>query len=175
MSNSGMTNNDAYYAGYYQSQRAQELYNYQVAHGYNQQSADAGSDMEPAWDGPGITKQLVFGDTAHGWALYYDYGSADGCPSSGSSGSCANGWGVADVGVASYNGSAVPVPEIYYTVNADQWTVVRRHWNNSNPNNPYLFWGSTGTTGVGLTAQQGWNALSSRNPGIVLSELICFC
>ena len=73
----------------------------------------------------------------------------------------------------SYHGVAVPMPEIYYTVNADQWTVVRRWWNNNNSG--YLFWGTTGTTGVGLTAQGGWDALNSRNSGLVLSDLICFC
>jgi hypothetical protein len=173
MSNVGMSTTDAWWAGYYQSQRSQDLYNYQVSKGYNRQSSDAGSDMEPAWDGQLITKQLVNGDTAHGWALYYDYGSADGCPSTGSSGSCSNGWTVGDVGYVSYHGIAVPLPEIYYTVNADQWTVVRRWWNNNNGS--YLFWGTTGTTGVGLSAQGGWNALEARNSGLVLSDLVCFC
>jgi hypothetical protein len=173
MSNAGLSTTDAWYAGYYQSQRASDLYSYQSSKGYNQQSADAASDMEPAWDGQLITKQLVNGDTAQGFALYYDYGSADGCPSSGSSGSCSNGWDVGDVAYVSYHGVAVPMPEIYYTVNADQWTVVRRWWNNNNSG--YLFWGTTGTTGVGLTAQGGWDALNSRNSGLVLSDLICFC
>ena len=174
MSASGMSTSDAWYAGYYQSYRAQQLFNYQQASGYNRQSAAAASDMEPAWDGQLITKQLVNGDTAHGWALYYDYGSADGCPSSGSSGSCSNGWDVGDVAYVSYKGAAVPLPEIYYTVNADQWTVVRRWWNTYS-SGEYTFWGTTGTSGVGLTPQGGWDALSSRNSGLVLSELICFC
>lgn len=175
MSNSGMSTTDAYNAGLYQGQRAQDLFNYQVSKGYNKQSSDAASDMEPAWDGPGITKQLVTGNNAYGTSLYYDYGSADGCPQVGSSGSCSNGWGVADVGFVSYNGLAVPLPEVYYSANASQWAVVRRHWNNSNPNIPYQFFGSTGTTGVGLTAQGGWNALLAANPGNVNPELVCFC
>lgn len=170
---SGMTQLDAWHAGYYQSARAKQLSDYERAHGYNRQSAAAASDMEPAWERRLLTRQLVDGVTAQGWALYYDYGSADGCPSSGSSGSCANGWGVGDVAYVSYHGAAVPLPEIYYTANADQWTVVRRWWNAHS--NGYRFWGTTGTTHVGLTPQGGWNALNARNPGLLRSELACFC
>src|SRR5262249_51820618 len=126
MSASGMTRLDAWHAGYFQSSRASQLSDYEQAHGYNRQSAAAASDMEPAWDGPLITRQLVRGDSAQGWALYYDYGSADGCPTGGSDGSCANGWSVGDVANVSYPGAAVPLPEIYYPANAGQWTVVRR-------------------------------------------------
>lgn len=177
MSGVGMSTTDAWYAGYYQSERSLDLFNYQQSKGYNHQSSDAGSDMELSWDGQLITKQLVNGDTAQGWAIYYDYGDAAGCPSSGSSGSCNNGWTVGDVGYVSYHGLAVPLPEIYYTVNADQWTVIRRWWNNNNGSNSYQFWGTTGEISSAsghLTPAGGWNALSSRNPGIVASELICF-
>jgi hypothetical protein len=117
-----------------------------------------------------ITEQLINGDYGHGFALYWDYGSADGCPSSGGNGNCNNGWNVHDVGFVSYAHLAVPVPEIYYTANADQWTNVRNVWGNG-----YVFWGTTGTTGVGLTPEAGWNALNARNPGYVFSNLICFC
>ncbi len=174
MTGTGMTTIDAWQAGYYQSYRAELLANYQEASGYNRQGAAAASDMEPAWDGRLITKQLVNGATAHGWALYYDFGSADGCPSTGTSGSCSNGWGVDDVAYVSFKGSAVPLPEIYYTVNADQWTVVHNWWN-ANTGGGYTFWGTTATTGVGLTPEGGWDVLSSRNPGAVQSEVSCFC
>ena len=166
LSSSGMTLSDAYNVGYYQSSK-----------GYNRQGADAASDMELSWDGPLITKQLVNGDTAHGWAVYYDYGDAAGCPWSGSGGSCNNGWSVGDVGYVSYHGLAVPLPEIYYTVNADQWTVVRRWWNANNPSTAYQFWGTTGEISSAsghLTPAGGWNALSSRNPGMVANEAVCF-
>jgi hypothetical protein len=172
MSSSGMSNSDAWYAGYYQSQRAEQLFDYEQSKGYGAESADAASDIEPSWDGQLISKQLVNGDGAQGFSLYYDYGSADGCPSSGSSGSCNNGWGVGDVAYVSYSHLAVPLPEIYYTVNADQWTVIRRWWDNNNPYSLY-FWGTTGTPGVGLTPAAGWDALNARNPGRVFSELVC--
>ena len=98
LSASGMSTTDAWYAGYHQSERSEDLFDYQAAKGYDSQTSDAASDMEPSWDGPSITKQLVNGDQAQGWALYYDFGSADGCPQSGSSdGPCNNGWHVGDV------------------------------------------------------------------------------
>lgn len=172
MSGAGMSTSDAWYAGYYQSQRALELFNYQLAKGYNRQSADAGSDMEPSWDGQLITKQLVNGDYGHGFALYWDYGSADGCPSSGGNGGCNNGWTAYDVGYVSFAHLAVPVPEIYFTVSADQWTNIRHVWGDS-----YSFFGTTGTVGIPgqITPEAGWNALNARNPGNVSPELLCFC
>src|SRR5256885_5156510 len=126
--------------------------------------------MEPSWDGELITKQLVNGDAGQGWALYYDYGSADGCPQSGNDGACNNGWSVSDVGYVSFHGLALPLPEIYYTANANQWTVVRRWWD-ANHGDDYFFEGVTASTGVGLTPAAAWNTLNSLNAGLVDSEL----
>jgi hypothetical protein len=129
--------------------------------------------MEPSWDGAPITKQLVNGNQSQGWALYYDFGSADGCPQSGSAnGACNNGWSVSDVGYVSFHGLALPLPEIYYTANANQWTVVRRWWNANQGG--YFFYGATGSTGVGLTPATAWNTLNSLNSGLVEPELVCF-
>jgi hypothetical protein len=173
LSASGMSGTDAWYAGYHQSERAEDLSDYQVANGYDSQTSDAASDMEPSWDAPLITKQLVNGDFAQGWALYFDFGSADGCPQSGSSdGPCNNGWDVSDVGYVSYHGLAFPLPEIYYTANADQWTVVRKLWNANHGG--YTFAGVTATTGAGLTPGAAWNTLASLNSGLVDSEIVCF-
>jgi hypothetical protein len=130
--------------------------------------------MEPSWESPSVTKQLVSGDLAQGWALYYDFGSADGCPQSGSTdGACNNGWHVSDVGYVSYAALALPLPEIYYTANANQWTVIRKWWN-ANASGGYLFFGITASTGVGLTPAASWNTLNSLNNGLVESELACF-
>jgi hypothetical protein len=172
LSGSGMSSTDAWYAGYHQSRRSEDLADYQAAKGYESQTADAASDMEPSWDGASITKQLVNGDAAQGWALYYDFGSADGCPQSGSSGACNNGWHVGDVGYVSFHGLALPMPEIYYTANANQWTVVRKWWNANRGG--YFFAGATTSTGVGLTPAVAWNTLSSLNSGLVDGELVCF-
>ena len=63
-------------------------------------------------------------------------------------------------------------PEIYFTVNADQWTNIRHVWGDS-----YSFFGTTGTVGIPgqLTPEAGWSALNARNPGNVSPELLCFC
>jgi len=174
LSGSGMSTTDAWYAGYHQSERSEDLHDYQVSKGYGSQTSDAGGDMEPSWDGQLITKQLVNGDQGQGWALYWDYGSADGCPQSGSSdGPCNNGWDVDDVSYVSFHGLALPLPEIYYTVLANQWTVVRKWWDN-NHSGDYFFGGVTASTGVGLSPASAWNTLDSLNDGLVDSELVCF-
>ncbi len=177
MSNVGMTTADAWNAGYDQMARAKALASYQSAHGYTSQSAGAASDMEPSYDKPLITKQLVNGASAEDWAIYDDFGSVDGCPTSGSSnGPCNNGWDVSDVGYVSYHGLALPLPEIYYAVSANQWTVVRK-WYEANVAIGYFFDGVTGETpgpSGGLSATAGWNTLNSLNPGYVGPNLICF-
>jgi hypothetical protein len=173
MSSAGMSGTDAWYAGYHQSERSEDLADYQAFKGYDNETSDAASDMEPSWDGAPITKQLVNGDQAQGWALYYDFGSADGCPQSGSSdGACNNGWRVSDVGYVSYHGLALPLPEIYYSVNASQWTVVRKLWNANQGG--YAFAGVTATTGAGLAPGAAWNTLGSLNSGLVDPEIVCF-
>jgi hypothetical protein len=177
MSNSGMTNTDAWNAGYAQEQTAEALSDYQAAHGYSSQDAGAASDMEPSYDGQLITKQLVNGATAQGWAIYDDFGSVDGCPTSGSSnGPCNNGWDVSDVAYVSFHGIALPLPEIYYTVSANQWTVVRKEWEANGPGG-YYFDGVTGETPApagGINATTAWNTLNSKNPGLVGPNLICY-
>jgi len=171
---SGMSGTDAWNAGYQQSATSEDLHDYQVSSGYTSQTSDAASDMEPSWESAPVTRQLVSGDQAQGWAVYFDFGSADGCPQSGSSdGSCNNGWRVSDVAYASYGGLAVPLPEIYYTANANQWTVVRKWWN-ANTKGGYLFLGVTAATGVGLTPAASWNTMNTLNSGLVESELVCF-
>jgi hypothetical protein len=173
LSGSGMSTTDAWYAGYHQSERSEDLADYQAAKGYDSQTSDAASDMEPSWDGASITKQLVNGNRGQGWAMYYDFGSADGCPQSGSSdGACNNGWHVSDVGYVSFHGLALPLPEIYYSANASQWTVVRKWWNANQGG--YFFAGATVSAGVGLTPAAGWNTLNSLNGGLVEPELVCF-
>lgn len=177
MSNVGMSNTDAWNAGHDQEQTAEDLSDYQVAHGYSSQGSGAGSDMEPSYDGQLITKQLVNGATTQGWSVYDDFGSVDGCPTSGSSnGPCNNGWDVSDVGYVSFHGNAEPLPEIYYTVSANQWTVVRKYWDATHTTD-YFFDGVTGETPApagGINATTAWNTLNSKNPGLVNFNLICF-
>ena len=113
------------------------------------------------------------GDQGQDWALYYDFGSADGCPQSGNSdGACNNGWHVSDVGYVSFHALAQPLPEIYYAANANQWTVVRKWWNANQGG--YSFAGVTAATGSGLAPGAAWNTLNSLNNGLVDPELVCF-
>jgi hypothetical protein len=174
LAGSGMSSTDAWWAGYHQSERAEDLAGYQSSKGYTSQTSDAASDMEPSWESPSLTKQLVSGDQAQGWALYYDFGSADGCPQSGSAdGTCNDGWHVSDVGYVSFAALALPLPEIYYPANASQWTVVRKWWD-ANAQGPYFFYGVTASTEVGLSPASSWSTLNSLNSGLVESELACF-
>ena len=171
---SGMSDRDAMNAGYWQEQRANDLFNYQRNNRRIAQDAAAGSDVEPSWAGKTISNDLVNGASKAADAVWYDFGSADGCPTSGSGGACNNGWGTFDVAWASFSGTARPLPEIYYAVNAAQWAVIRRNWDAHKSG--YYFAGSTGSTGVGLTPQQGWDDLSADNPGLVQRQpgTICF-
>jgi hypothetical protein len=168
----GMSDSDAFNAGFYQEQRASELVSYEDSLGRTDQTAAAASDMEPSWNGPGNTKQLAIGATAQGSLRYFDFGSADGCPTSGSGGSCNNGWGVSDVAYVSQAGNASSLPEIYppLTTLASQWTVIRKNWDNSHSSS-YHFSGVDGAPG---NAQAGWTDLNSLNPGLVENKLICF-
>jgi hypothetical protein len=186
MSNVGMSNTDVWYAGWHQADKVNDVFNYQYAHGYSSQVADAASDMELGWDGQLTTKQLVNGDTAQGFPLYYDYGDAAGCPQSGTSGSCGFGYDVSDVGYLSFHGLAVGMPEIYYngcTVNgsfypdqANEWTVIRKNWN-ANNSSSYFFWGITGgptSAGYCVGPRDAWDELNSKNPnGQVSTNAIC--
>jgi len=82
-----------------------------------------GSDMEASWNSVSATRAWTDGyNSADNWR-YVNYGSADGCPTSGS-GSCNNGWSQGDVRYVSYGSPpAWPMPEIYRTdgVHASQW------------------------------------------------------
>jgi len=164
----GMTYQDICSAGYYQSERVSSLASYETSHGYVDQGATAASDIEPSYSGPVQAQQLVNGDTNQGYALYWDYGSADGCPTSGSGG-CNNGWSQHDVGYVSFDGAAVPLPEIYnISANASQWTVIAHQWGNG-----YFFEGATGAPPTS-TAQAGWLKLYNDFSGTVDRQLSCF-
>ncbi|HEU5243378.1 MAG TPA: hypothetical protein VFU33_03175 [Gaiellaceae bacterium] len=185
MTQHGMTWTDANNAGSNQSNRAEELYNYQVSQGYNHQTAAIAQDQEPGFDSPGISKQLTDGATNQGWATNYDFGSADACypdnngGGNGASGTCANGWHESDIEWVSYSGTAWPLPEIYYNGNGyahqpDQWKNVRVVWNSTH-STTYQFMGTTGSTGVQLTAQQGYDDLYNLNSSYFFdNQLACF-
>lgn len=89
-----------------------------------------GIDLEPGWGGVAA---------AHAWVGAYNAGSvplvanasADGCPTSGTSGRCANGWSVLDLAAMVWgDGQGLALPQIYRTdfVMARQWGVVAKTW-----------------------------------------------
>jgi hypothetical protein len=168
MSNSGMSNSDAYNAGYSLAYRAENLYNYQSTKGYSSQGAGGGTDMEPLYDGPTISLNLTSGLDAQGSVLGYDFGSADNCPNSGTGGTCANSWSVENVGTASWTGLWTPLPQIYSSNDALQWTVVQNTYGNG-----YTFYGVTADPAY-LAASTAWNDLNSDSGGNVADNLICF-
>jgi hypothetical protein len=97
------------------------------ANGYDAQvSVGAANDMEPSWDTAANTENWVNGYVSINPAWYVNYGSADGCPSNSSSDApCNNGWRQYDVWWVSWGAPpAYPLPEIYYQVNANQWTMI---------------------------------------------------
>lgn len=89
-----------------------------------------GIDLEPGWGGVAA---------AHAWVAAYNAGevplianaSADGCPTSGTKGRCANGWSVLDLATMVWgDGQGLALPQIYRTdfVMARQWGVISRTW-----------------------------------------------
>jgi hypothetical protein len=146
--NSCPTSYSNYYsAGEYQESRTGDVANYISSKGWTSQlGAAAASDMEPSFDTWADTSGLVNGvnDGSVGGVAgeydFIDYGSADGCPTSGSSGNCNNGWTVADVADASYGGDLdFSLPEIYSETLAEQWKVVANNYGSG-----YNFLGVTG-------------------------------
>jgi hypothetical protein len=85
-----------------------------------------GDDIEPSWssESAAIDWSNGFADVSD--SLYLNYGSADGCPeSSYDNGACNNGWDQYDVWYVSYGSPpAVTAPQIYYSANALQWTMI---------------------------------------------------
>jgi hypothetical protein len=178
-----LTNSQIYNAGYYQQNTVLNLADYETRTGYGSLENSAGaSDMELAWAGPTPTQQLVAGEQACGAGSgpggcghpYFDFGDAHGCPLSGASGSCYGSWTVPQVANLSFSDCCqnLPIPEIYDSGKASQWTVVRSNWDN-NHSSSYVFAGTMGIDCSSLTPQQGWDLLSSMNP-YVRDELLDF-
>jgi hypothetical protein len=91
----------------------------------SQVTAVGGNDIEPDWYDAPDTTSWAQGYAAYG-GRYLNYGSADGCPQTTSSGgNCDNGWTQHDVWYVSWGDPpAYPIPEIYFTSNALEWTMI---------------------------------------------------
>jgi hypothetical protein len=136
------------------------------SNGYDAQvSVGGANDMEPGFDTAAHTEDWANGYTAINPAWYVNYGSADGCPpSSASNGACANGWRQYDAWWVSWGAlPAFPLPEIYYQVNANQWTMISLYgaWYQGSKMG---FYGPLDENDLGtstFTSDQAWSSLWS--------------
>ena len=100
--------------------------------GYSSQVDVVGAtDMELDWNGPKVTRSWVDGYASVGTRIFYNYGTAEGCPPYGRCGTAAHPeWTVDDVWYINWGvAPAWPVPEIYLTNggNARQWQQLSRY------------------------------------------------
>lgn len=129
----------------------------------SQVSVEGAIDAEPAFSSSAVAISWGNGFNGNGYA-YYDYGSADGCPSAQPFGSCSHSWSQSDEYTVAYGIlAAQTIPEIYATngVNASQWQQIS-------------LWGALyGSYGVDIFAGEltQWNACQQR--GGCTSPICC--
>jgi len=98
--------------------------------GYSGQvHAFGGNDIELAWNSAATTRAWVDGYDSVDLYDYYDFGTADGCPTRADPTRtyCANGWTLEDAWYKAYGTRpGFPLPEIYNTrgANAEQWALL---------------------------------------------------
>lgn len=125
----------------------------------------AGNDIEPSFNSWANTSGWIAGYSGVDPAPYLDYGSADGCSStSHANGSCSNGWTTSDVYYAAWGAApAEASPEIYYAVNAQQWTQISLYGYYSGPQGVIDFEGpldENDLNGSTLTSSAAWTDLN---------------
>ncbi|MCL6511844.1 MAG: hypothetical protein K6U78_14300 [Anaerolineae bacterium] len=131
-----------------------------------------GNDIEMSWNTPALTKAWVNGYASATSRPFVNFGTCDGCPTTGNpTQNPNNGWTVDDVWFVNSAPVAIPFPEIYLRsgINADQWYRMSLYAA-QNKGGPLAFGGlltqwqacqDRGTCG-GLTdntPQQGWRQL----------------
>jgi hypothetical protein len=121
----------------------------------SQVSVSGAIDAEPAWSSPSDATSWGSNFSGNGY-VYYDYGSADGCPPYGS---CNHGWSQSSEYTMAYGiPAALAIPEIYATTgaNATQWQQISLWGNQHGVSGAIIFSGE-------LTQ---WNACQTRScPG----------
>ncbi len=139
-----------------------------VAYGYADRVSVAGAiDFEPNFSnsGPARTWVDAYASTYDPFSPHflYNFGSADGCPSSGTQtatpGSCDNGWTQEDVLYISYRVlPAYPLPEIYNSAgtNAKQWQRIMLYG--------YLRYGAPGYEPIKGPMSQYWACVNESDP-----------
>jgi hypothetical protein len=99
------------------------------------------NDLEPGFSQAADAEAWATGFSgAPSGQSYFDFGSADGCPTSGtgqgSNGGCSNGWRQSDVYQVSWGvPAAFPLPDIYRTdgTHASQWEQISRYGHYNQP------------------------------------------
>jgi hypothetical protein len=124
--------------------------------GINRQvSPMAANDIEPSYSAVSSARAWEDGYASIDPALMLNYGSADGCPQTTySNGSCNNGWHQADLYYVSwYSPPAVPTPQIYYSSQSSQWTMISLYG--------YTYGGHGQVIYQGPLTQNGYNSTFS--------------
>lgn len=125
-------------------------------------------DAEPGWGAFPYASQWANGYDSTAKSYYWDNGSADGCPTSGTGG-CDNSWTQTDLFDMAWGYAEVePLPQVYASNMADQWgTIVNQvggmtflgpvsqHQACADQNNP------PSCDNLDFTPDQSWNALYS--------------
>jgi hypothetical protein len=148
-----------------------------TAHGYSRLGVGvaAANDLEPGFGPASTALGWTTGFTSYSNLRYYDYGSADGCPGLGWSGTtCGGGWTLGDEwAVAGGHPQSRAVPEIYTPsgsslTNGSQWANISL-WGALARHSPLHFAGEMteyiaceqvgGCPGIDNSPSQGWTEL----------------
>jgi hypothetical protein len=164
------TNNSLYDVSYSGGQTWANLVvstrNYNHSKGYDSQVImDGANDLEPSWSSASAAIAWAQGFSSVSGYYYYDYGSTDGCPEySTGNGACNNGWDQYDVWYVSWGSpAAIPTPEIYYSSQALQWTMISLYGAQSEGGRINILgpWDEYDLDSSTYTPQGAWNALWS--------------
>jgi hypothetical protein len=155
-----------------------DLNSWIAAKGYTRQLAVMGAiDAEPSWGTYAYSEAWANGFmSAAGSLNYYDFGSADGCPTAGS-GACNNGWTQAEeYQMAWGNATAIAVPQIYTNdgAQAQQWAAISA-WGAAHGSSGAIKWAAALSqyqacidhndpcSGTSNTPYQSWQQLTSAS------------
>lgn len=116
-----------------------DLNSWIVSNGMQYQLTAFGAiDAEPGYGAPSYAQAWANGFMTSN-LNYYDYGSADGCPPYGG---CNNGWTQAsEYAMAWGNRTAIGVPQIYNSAQAQQWAAISA-WGNAHTSSGPILWAS---------------------------------
>ncbi len=164
-------------AGIQWSNAVNSINSWLTAQSYSWQILAGGADDIESWGTAAAARAFVDGFNSVPNGYLVNFGSADGCPTSGT-GACSN-WSQADYQYVSWAGRAWPIPEIYLSdgVQASQWANIKLHYpmtflgamsETAAAGDPIPSWGSPlcGSTNCDTEAyNQLSSALTSRDIG----------